>query len=234
MDIQCIYDSPREACKAVLELYISSTGKNRLFAIQYNRYLSQSTTWWLSPVGVNPAYKYGKFGFVPCRELPCALCADGEIMVGLYVEKGLGREARPRTQIMDSSWFWHTFLDEIKTEQFSSALSSIQSEAGVQPEIYIESFTGSQKDCILFQWGSSDGKLHAMRNEFRGTALENMAHISDLYSLVTCLRDIPHEPYVWIDLMIGIRLGLHGHAAHSWDAWSIEMNLLRYLEPWVR
>jgi len=126
MQIQCIYNSPLETCKAVLGLYKSPKEKKRLFAIQYNRFLSQSSTWWLSPVGVNPAYKYGKLGFVPC--------GDGEIRICLYVEKGLGRESQaPKTQIMDSMWFWHTFLDEMETDRFSSAMNSIQSEAGTPP-----------------------------------------------------------------------------------------------------
>jgi|GEM_PF-4298928 hypothetical protein len=61
-------------------------------------------------------------------------CGDGEIRSCLYVEKGLGRESQaPKTQIMDSMWFWHTFLDEMETDRFSSAMNSIQSEAGTPP-----------------------------------------------------------------------------------------------------
>jgi hypothetical protein len=211
----------------VLELYKSPKEEKRLFAIQYNRFLSQSTTWWLSPVGVNPAYKYGKFGFVPS--------GDGEIRIGLYVEKGLGRESQcPTTQVMDSTWFWHAFLNEMETDRFSSSLNSIQSESGVQPEIYIESFVGSERDSVSFLWESSAGRLSLMRQDFKGATLASMDHVSNLPSLVERLRGLTSEAFVWIDLMVGIRAGLNGGGSDAWDAWAIEKNLLQHLEPWVR
>ncbi|HYA41727.1 MAG TPA: hypothetical protein VEF34_10510 [Syntrophobacteraceae bacterium] len=230
MLIPCIYSSPHETCRAVLELRKSAKEKKRLFAIQYNRFLSESTTWWLSPVGVNPAYKYPKFGFVPS--------GDAEIIIGLYVEKGLGRDSQcPSTQVMDSTWFWHTFLKEIETDEFCSALNATQTQSRTPPEIYIESFVGPEKESVSFLWKSTDGKLSAAKG-FQGSVLEPMVEVADFHSLGACLCELTYRhqsrAFVWIDFIVGVRFELNNDTHDSWDAWVIEKNLLRHLEHWVR
>jgi hypothetical protein len=61
-----------------------------------------------------------------------------------------------------------------------------------------------------------------------------MDHIFDLPALVERLRGLTSEAFVWIDLMVGIQVGLNGGGSNAWDAWAIEKNLLQHLEPWVR
>lgn len=87
---------------------------------------------------------------------------------------------------------------------------------------------------MSFLWEPSAGRLSVLRGDFKGATLAGMDHIFDLPALVERLRGLTSEAFVWIDLMVGIQVGLNGGGSNAWDAWAIEKNLLQHLEPWVR
>ena len=136
MSIGCIFKTPREACVVITKIFQASKSENKLFALPFNRFDPEKSIWWLSPSSANPAYKYGKFGFIPYE--------NNEILVGLYVEKGLGADycsiagsKAANRMVMDKDWLWHDFIRELGSDQLLSILNEIGSNTLNNPEIHI-------------------------------------------------------------------------------------------------
>lgn len=88
--------------------------KDVLVARPYNRFKPEETIWWLVPTTDWPAYHLPKI--IISKE-------KDEYCLGLYVEKGHGyvvatvdESKKIKSSIMDKSWFWDKFCEEIKKE----------------------------------------------------------------------------------------------------------------------
>lgn len=107
-----------------------------LHPLPYSRFDPEDTTWWLSPVGGNPAYAYGKI----VVERPSPL-DPGSVLVGLHVEKGIGlsaasifeETARGRRLIMANDWQWHAFSRGITSGAVDHDLALAEEAAGGLP-----------------------------------------------------------------------------------------------------
>jgi len=244
MKIACIYNTPREACLDTWRFFESPGDGRRLYVLPYNRFdPDKSTFWWLSPSPDNPAYKYGKFAF--------AIYEDNIMRTGLYVEKGLGLEycsidksKSAGRMVMDETWSWHSFLRDMKGEGISQALDMINAKANVRSELHLEGGYASpgfdpqrprfKWDRSVFQWDPGDQILTLLKENRRGEVLPKLGESITFPDLASKLSNLPESSFIWIDLLIGIRLNMSSTTPHAWDGNELVRNVLDPLYEWVR
>ena len=217
--------------------------KTNLFALPFNRFDPDNSIWWLSPSPENPAYKYGKFGFIPHD--------NNEILIGLYVEKGLGADycsiagsKAANRMVMDKDWLWHNFIHKMGSDQFLSILNEIASNTLENPEIHIwggYATPGFEPEQPKYNWDKFefywDFKLHQLlqiKAIHKGNVLGNIEYCSNLISLKKELMKFNDNSYVWIDLFLGYRMEIASLSNDSWGVSKIVENILYPLDEWVR
>lgn len=243
MLIRCEFKSAREACVDIAKLFYSSKNYKRLIALPFNRYDPDQSIWWLSPSSENPAYKYGKFGFIPYD--------DNMVLVGLYVEKGLGADycsidgsKAALRMVMDKDWLWYDFIKEMASEKFISILNEIANKTNVCPEIHIwggyatPGFEPEKPrynwDKFEFAWDTKSNQIHQLKAIHGGNVLGKMEDCDDLISLKNEVSKFSENSYVWIDFFVGNRLEMANRSKEAWGAGEIVENILYPLEEWVR
>jgi len=234
--IVCIYKTPREACVEVCKAFYRAENSRRLYTSFQNRLDPyQSEFWWLSPSLVHAGYGYGKMAFLPRGE--------DEMSVGLIVEKGLGRGAATADRtMMDSTWIWHDFLSDMEHDRLLSALSLMSPSEPVLPEIHIEggflpSGSGATRENwarFEYLWHTATRTLLLVRAVRQGPLLCGLEKCSSMPCLAAELSKVSDKASLWIDLFVGVRVGLGVLEAGSWDAARIVSDILEPFGCWVR
>jgi hypothetical protein len=117
------------------------SGAGTFYALPYNHFEPDNTLWWLVPSAENPAYKFGKVALAPGP-----LARPGDLLVGLYVEKGIGESAadafrgtaRGRRYTMDRTWLWPSFFEALSSERIAEEATSAETKAGCPLTIAID------------------------------------------------------------------------------------------------
>jgi hypothetical protein len=243
MPIKCKYRNSREVCTMIGKLHYGPKSHKRLFALPFNRYDPDQSIWWLSPSSENPAYKYGKFGFIPYE--------DNIVLIGFYVEKGLGDEycsiagsKAALRMVMDKDWLWHDFLKEMASEKFITILNKIAHKTNKNPEIHImggyanPGFEPEKPrynwDKFEFSWDTKSNQIQNLKAIHAGNVLGKMENCNNLISLKNEISKFNENSYVWIDLFIGNRLELAHSSNKAWGAGAIVENILYPLEELVK
>lgn len=116
----------------------------------YNRFKSESTTWWACESGTIPAYSRAKVAFTESQ--------DGRsFFVGVGVEKGFEQSGvGKKSEHMAWDWDWHTFVSTVRSNDFETVKQNCTGWKAVvgsplfhRPlEQYVERSATTQEDLI--------------------------------------------------------------------------------------
>jgi hypothetical protein len=193
----------------------------KLHARPWNYHDPDASLWWLVPTPDWPAYEHGK--------LICDWRNEhfGDLSCGIYVEKGLGSEARPayrtakaRSLFMDSDWRWESFVAALASGTFAAEVAALEGNLSATWEIRIDCGAVPDKDDFdphssgyrdassRYRWSWTPGQ-HALQPmsvadpQRIASTLKKAESITDLANL---LNAIPRDQWLWIDVMIGLPL----------------------------
>ena len=222
----------------------------KLHARPWNYHDPDTSLWWLVPTAEWPAYQHGKL-----------ICdwrhdEDGNLLCGIYVEKGLGSEARPayrttkaKNLFMDSSWRWESFVAALASGKFAADVAGMDRNQATNWEIRIDCGAVPDKDDFdphssgyrdawsWYRWswtpGNEDLQSISVNDPQRiASTLKKAGTIADL---ATLLNTIPRDPWLWMDVTIGLPLSRNSdgttfefRSAHQLWNWH-----LRPLATWL-
>ena len=212
--------TPRELARAVRDRFSSN---RELHLLPWRQEEPETTLWWLTPSGENPAYGDGKFVFSLDKDSPrkalLGRCDDllevGTIFVGLNIEKGLGPAAgiagppRPKpSEMLGLSWVWHQLVGGDGPVQFARTLAALS--RGVTTHLYVISATvrdaddsarSRPRDAVLFSCHASG--ITTLVGEFGDGVLDRdgVKTATTFESLADELRRV--DDYHWVDLYAG-------------------------------
>lgn len=182
----------------------------------WNRFEPDETDWWVVPSPEWPAHRMAKL------YLKWANREDQTLFLALHVEKGLGEEVREaydapkgRRLIMDGAWDWWEFTEGLAAGQFRRAILSLH-DRGLAPLLleiegsyvadpdafdpYVYDFA---LDRFRYEIGPNSDLLHGQASEAAGL-LGGLAGARDLSELGAALRRLSSNPWIWVDLMMGV------------------------------
>jgi hypothetical protein len=215
----------------------------RLELIPFNQFEPASTTWWLSP-HPNPAYKSGKIGITDKGIEP-------EIIVGLYIEKGVGRSAasafttaKDRRLLMRDDWIWHRFASALTDGEIAETCARAGSRVGanmtvaidaqaISPsEAWYQSRYGMPRDFACFF--ADDGQLKLDFCELSARVAPGLAEIASLSDVPALVATADKSDWIWFDIHIGYRLALEYAAdMQSWDSDAIWEAACAPWDDWI-
>jgi len=167
-------NKPEALCKAIKRVLEDSKQKPVLTARPYDFY-NPDSAWWLIPSTEWPAYKYGKFDF---RYPDLAHGKDKRYLTtGILVEKGITKEWQRRyglkdNLVMESTWRWHSFLEDIESGFFINTLSRIKPLVPVELWLGYGYETAKERPKNYYEQPSNDYKLSFSREMMRFELLE--------------------------------------------------------------
>jgi hypothetical protein len=149
------------------------------------------------------------------------------LVCGIYVEKGLGSEARPayrtakaKSHFMDSNWRWESFVAALASGKFADDVAGLERNQSANWEIRIDCGFVPDKDEFDPQssgyhdaWAWYRWSWEPRTNMLQPLTVDDPQHISpslrkaaSFTDLATMLTRIPRDPWLWIDVMIGLPL----------------------------
>lgn len=200
-----------------------------------------TTTWWLAPTTQWPAYRHGKFVFMPDPS------DTGSMLAGLHVEKGLGPAAMAgmfseagRSLITTDDWLWSSFLEDLDGD-IASCLTAIEQASGVPPVILLQAtlIDPMAADGALplrdeVRFAASGSSLSLIQTSVEQGLLADLAGCAGLNDLAGALAALPTEDWVWVDAYITVPFTAQPDAPVTWDGARIFDEILRPLLPWFR
>jgi hypothetical protein len=232
MEIPLDFVNSQETAYEVKEAARRS-GVGNLVPLPFNRYEPEATQWWLSPSTDNPAYKHGKIVFE--QRQPARL---GHLFVGLYVEKGVGptaaemfrTPAHSRRSIMDESWVWHGFLEDLAGTAFRDAAEEAIAKARHPLTIAVEAMyvepPSEDRDIHAHGYDAAwsvfrldgDGLAFDRENSTPKQLLGDVPACRQLPQLAEAIQAGEQLDWMWVDFLVGFRF-MRGAAGESdWDA----------------
>jgi len=187
----------------------------------FNRFDTERSMWWIVPPTDYPAYRFGKF-FIGED--------NGKLEVGLHVEKGLIQSADQKRELMlDDSWVWHDFVEDMANSKVGNRLEAIQQTVGddIGIEVRVEIPD-------LIDAGDERGKrsIGFRRGQWSDELSQEPTDLKILPDWVTSIEGIG---WYWVDIFLTFTLAKHSEAqAGDWSAYDIVRHLLEPLEGWVR
>lgn len=247
--IRTPYEAVTEV-KAIAERRGFHPPRYKVNCLAYNPHHEASDTWWISPTGENPAYRFPKIAFSPAS----GPIKTAHLFVGLNIEKGLtGRAAsafrtypeRCRRWMMEEGWAWHQLVQKLHSGEFVEDLERAAKRAGQSCQVILKAsevvcredrserdrhnfkvHTGDQHE---LQFSFRDGKLITVHDEasppkpglFRGTT--RAEHFSDLPRLVESISGPQgnDQAWHWVDFYVGHHFNL-AHPADRPGTWRAE------------
>ncbi|MBP1698620.1 MAG: hypothetical protein H6Q41_3808 [Deltaproteobacteria bacterium] len=220
--------------------------RNRVaYTWPYNRFKwEESETWWIVPAPDRQAFLYSKIIVSSSRRLS----QEGQLFVGLYVEKGVGRDLAaagyyPEEWVLGPTWRWHGIINDLTSGRLTRAIADAAVHLGQPIEIKLDAHVPTHKGAIrpphdLLTFRSTDGveitlagrPIFATQERF----LESTSGAQTLIELASGLRTIPRSETVWVNLHFGRtfeRSGLHDTSALS--AQQLVDLLLEPFASWV-
>jgi len=184
--------------------------------------------WWITPVSTvnRPAYEYGKYVFDSRPDIS----ASGCLFCGLHVEKGYGKDAEIvyRNKVMDSTWMWHRFLNDLSTD-VSDAVHEASKMIDCQLEFHVVlTLPDESRVPIVFETDGRTLTISATSEDLGPTG--NLSMADDWSSLAKQINalDFGRLQWHWIDIEIGVPFRLRSDDEDS-DRCA---KLLQCLRPW--
>jgi hypothetical protein len=215
-----------------------------LHPLPYSRFNPDDTTWWLSPVGDNPAFAFGKIVVEPPT-----VAHPGAVLVGLHVEKGVGpsaagifeETARGRRLVMERGWLWHPFARAMRSGELDRGLAVAEQAAAGLPLIVevVASLQWPPKldgdedrpidpDGVERAWyRPEEGSLTLLGME-APKLLSTLGVNETLASIAAKISAIDHSDWVWVEIMMGVPLvPVPSNGLTAADVWR------RACTPWL-
>lgn len=252
MVITTTHKSPELMCKALTKIVEKNVG--RVSCRPYNHRKATYTDWFIVPISDSwPAYKHGKY-FSDWQ-------GETDLLLGLMVEKGLGREAeqsrlydspKAKRWIMRKDWLWLQFLDDLKNGRVESTIAHVEKNAFVPVVIrfsggYLDGAPDSdpyesllKNDIYLLQYSTEPTDLRLIDSKPHAklfTDLENTTTFKDLLSFINRMDD---DDFLWLDILIGILLrykDIENMPENEREEWTAEMiwdKVLKHFLPWFK
>jgi len=235
--------SPRQLCYDILS--VADQDPVKLHARPWHFHDPDASLWWLVPTADWPAYEHGK--------LICDWRYEdfGDLVCGIYVEKGLGSEARPayrtaraKSFFMDSSWRWNSFVADLASGRFAADVAGLEANRFANWEIRIDCGAVPDKDDFdphsggyrdawsRYRWSWAPGKkeLQPISVDDPRRIASTLKKAESIADLGTLLNAIPREPWLWIDVMIGLPLAKNADGTTS-DFRSVQQLWNWHLRP---
>ncbi len=211
--------TPRQLCYELLS--VCDEDPKKLHSRPWNYHDPDASLWWLVPTADWPAYKHGK--------LICDWRYEdfGDLVCGIYVEKGLGPEvraayptAKAKSLFLDDSWCWKHFIAALGSGTISADLAELDHNRSATWEIRIDCgfvedpgtfdphSSGYHDTSGWYRWTWTPGvsallPISADDPQRVASGLKKVGSITDLAGT---LQSIPRDPWLWIDVMIGLPL----------------------------
>lgn len=208
------------------DVYKAVPFKKELTKRPWNRHQPEDTFWWLIPSTDWPAYKHGKV--IVSKEK-----IEGEnFFVGIVIEKGPGAIvgesplANSKTGVLDESWCWNYFMEDIKSGTFEKALNKLSQNIKLpiylrvgahvinEPSSFDPYECGSFNDAVMLNYYESGVEITSKAKTFL-FPLNKVSNLSDIYYLLSEIKEIN---WIWIDFFIGIYCKKVSKNETSWDS----------------
>ncbi|MDG2390057.1 MAG: hypothetical protein P8M30_12130 [Planctomycetaceae bacterium] len=180
-------------------VHLKNTHFSHRHLLPWNRFdTGKSQWWWLSAEPANPVFHLSKIVIAAEQ----SWIPDGEVFVGLNVEKGLSELAAPRqTEIMQDGWYWNRFVEDMANESFQKAYSHAKNVflltgLSVESSEWGHCLLEMEKD-KLSELESEGGDNEAIIQEF--VACQN---VEDLKTTLTNPKATDYE-WRWVLVAIG-------------------------------
>ncbi|MDD5367871.1 MAG: hypothetical protein PHQ40_02200 [Anaerolineaceae bacterium] len=225
-----------------------------LTARPWNFYNPERNPWYLLRTTQWPAYPFPKL-CLRFEEL------EGKLFTSFYVEKGFGVVAalanphlRDRGWIMDSTWSWHTIVQQISTVSFLSAAREVLQANGYPlmvkvggtyttgmeiledgdewPYENIESYCADHSAGRLWFDMNEKGELTCREVRNLRDEMEPLYSSQNLVGLAAAANQKGRLDWVWIDLEIGVLFDPEPEG--DWSAAEVWQRLLSPWLPWVK
>ena len=199
------------------------------------------TDWWLVPSRSWPPYRHSRLLFRRSRVAP------GVMFAGFHVTKGLGRQLPGIVKadlMMTPGWYWYEFLNEVQGGVFDGPVRDVAQRTGLPVVVRLElhelnhvpdlasSIRPPCDDALEFTVREADCSL-----ELVDAAVEHLAGLNgalNLRDLVWRTIALPKATWVWIDWLMGVRVGYDADGDVGWGAAELWRNALEPWLPWVR
>ena len=129
----------------------SWASKNRVaHTWPYNRFKwEESETWWIVPAPDRQAFRYAKIIVSSSKRV----ADEGQIFVGLYVEKGVGRDLAaagyyPDEWVLGPTWRWHAIIDDLRSGLLTRAIADAAVHLGEPIEIKADAHVPTNKGTL--------------------------------------------------------------------------------------
>ncbi|MDX1599901.1 MAG: hypothetical protein R3191_00145 [Anaerolineales bacterium] len=188
----------------------------------WNRFEPDDTDWWLVPASDWPAHKHAKL-FLHWLDR-----SDERAEAALHFEKGLGPEVRaaydaPRgkRRIMSPDWAWYGLLESFADAQFREVLAAVKSQAKSVPVLRVEGGYVPDPDAFdpyayifkldrfVYRVRAGSDALDVVSSEAPAELLDPLKAVTSISELENTLVELTENPWLWMDLMIGLELKLH-------------------------
>ncbi len=198
--------------------YLKKHGWSPVACKPWNRFNPYLSHWLVIPSTDWPAYRYGKYFFIPEE-------GSGEILCGLTVEKGLGQNyllafpvPKARPLIMDDEWTWQLLLNDLSSGSFQSLIDrivaslkgsiSIEITAGPidDPEVVYDPESLIKWDRAKFAYGESGLAIEV--SEINDGCLQEVADVKNIPELAESLYNIPNSDWMWTNFDIYLKASL--------------------------
>ncbi|EAQ77762.1 hypothetical protein [Blastopirellula marina] len=218
------FASPHEVAKQLKQHYFP-----RLHVLPYNRFrVADSTHWWLAPTGAKAAFQHGKLMLTQID----VLVKSGELFCGWNVEKGLLHPGSwQASNVMDSSWYWHSFLTFTGSE-LEEMIADAREATDKDLQIYVAATIPGQSPAAVVL--NVDGsRLKPAAYEASDGILIEVARSGTLNELMAALRNLngTATAWHWMDVVIGQTFTLDKTGADQTPKCA---KFLRAFMPWVR
>lgn len=191
-----------------------------LHPLPYSRFNPEDTTWWLSPVGDNPAFAFGEIVLEPPT-----VAHPGAALIGLHVEKGVGpsaagifeETARGRRLVMEHGWRWHTFARAMRSGELDRGMAVAEQAAVGLPLIVavVASRTwppesDGQDDRpidpggIERAWYRPDGGSLTLLGRETSRWLDALGATESFVSLAAKIDAAEEIDWTWVEILIGV------------------------------
>lgn len=219
------FASPHEVAKQLKQQHFT-----RLHVLPYNRFrVADSTHWWLSPTSAKAGFKHGK---LMLTQTDC-LVQSGELFCGWNVEKGLLHSGSwQASNIMDRSWFWHSFLS-FSGSELENAIDEASEATNQDLQLYVAAMIPGGQTPASVVLNVKGTHLKPAAYEPGDGILIEVARSSTLEEFLTALRKLDGAPtaWHWIDVVIGQPFTLDKEGEDQTHRCA---KMLRAFMPWVR